>query len=257
MKVVVCKGGNIAERTRKALEVLSPTITHRDVLIKPNLVEPMQSSTGAVTRPEVVKGIIEYLGEDYNISIGESSAGYDTGRAFNRAGYGALEREKVKLIDFDDRGYIRLDLDGRSWKQVEVTEIVRNKYLISAAVLKEHMFGVTLTLKNMMGILKPKGAYPNKSYIHRGVSEEIWAERLCDLLGKIKPDLAVIDGTTGMYGSHIHGTLKQHDLTIVSEDPVAADIAGSQILGQGNVLHLLKALARNIGEKPEVIELDI
>jgi uncharacterized protein (DUF362 family) len=33
-------------------------------------------------------------------------------------------------------------------------------YIISVAVLKEHAFQVTLCLKNMMGIIMPKGDYP-------------------------------------------------------------------------------------------------
>jgi len=45
--------------------------------------------------------------------------------------------------------------------------------------------------------------------MHDGVSEETWAERLCDFLEKIKPDLAVIDGSTGMYSSHLHGQIKK------------------------------------------------
>lgn len=257
MRVIVCRGENPEERTRKALEVLSPCISKSYVLIKPNLVEPMLPSTGAVTRPEVVEGIINFLGENYKILIGESSAGYDTKKAFELADYKELERDNVELVDFDDRGYHKLNLDGKVWRDVEVTEVMKDKYLISTAVLKEHMYTVTLCLKNMMGVLKPKGSYPNKSYIHSGVSEDTWAERLCDLLEKIKPDLAVIDGTTGMYGSHLYGKLKRHNLTIVSEDPVAADIVGADILGDKHVLHISKALERNLGEKPEIESINI
>jgi uncharacterized protein (DUF362 family) len=253
MRVVVCKGGNPRERTIEALRVLSPSISKKYVLIKPNLVEPMQSVSGAVTRPEVVEGIVCFLGDDYEIIVGESSAGYNTKEAFDVTGYKVLEKDNVELVDFDDRGYYKLDLDGRGWKgEVEVTEVVKGRYIISAAVLKEHMYTVTLSLKNMMGVIKPIGGYPNKSYIHDGVSEEVWAERLCDLLEKVKPDLAVIDGTTGMYGSHLYGELKRHDLTIVSEDPVSADIVGAEILGHKRVLHISKALERKLGEKPEV-----
>ncbi|UCD13390.1 MAG: DUF362 domain-containing protein [Thermoplasmatales archaeon] len=258
MKVVVCQGENPKERTRKALEVLSPSISKSYVLIKPNLVEPMRPDTGAVTRPEVVEGIINFLGENYKIIIGESSSGYNTKKAFELAGYNELERDNVEIVDFDNRSYYKLNINGRAWKDVEVTDAVKDKYIISVASLKEHPFSVvTLCLKNMMGILKPEGSLPNKSYIHDGVSEEMWAERLCDLLEKIKPQLAVIDGTTGMYGNHLHGTLKKHNLTITSEDPVSADIVGAEILGDKYVPHISKALERKLGEKPEIERVNV
>ncbi|KAA0003320.1 MAG: DUF362 domain-containing protein [Thermoplasmata archaeon] len=257
MRVIVCEGENIEERTRKALKTLSPSIPKKCILIKPNLVEPMKADTGAITRPEVVRGIINFLGKDYKIIIGESSAGYDTKKAFEIAGYMELRSENVEIVDFDDEGYYKLSLNGKAWDEVEITEVAKNKYLISAAVLKEHAYGVTLSMKNMMGILKPKGGYPNKSYIHDGVSEEIWAERLCDLLEKIKPNLAVIDGTTGMYGSHLYGKLKKYNITIVSEDPVSADIVGAELLGNKNVLHISKALERKLGEEPEVERINV
>ncbi len=252
MRVVVCKSENPMVRTKKALEILSPSITNKKILIKPNLVLPMRPDTGAVTRPEVIEGIINFLGENYKIIIGESSADYNTKEAFELADFSKLERDNVELVNFDNRGYFKLNLDGKAWKEAEVTEVVKEKYIISVAPLKEHPFGVTLSLKNMMGIIKPKGKSPNKLYIHNGVSEEIWAERLCDLLKKVKPHLSVIDGTTGMYGSHLNGKLKKHNLTIVSEDPLAADIVGAEILGNKNVIYISKALERKIGEKPEI-----
>ncbi|HID25410.1 MAG TPA: DUF362 domain-containing protein [Thermoplasmata archaeon] len=53
------------ERTKKTLEILPPCVSKRNVLIKPNLVEPMSPTSGAVTRPEAAGGIIDYLGENH------------------------------------------------------------------------------------------------------------------------------------------------------------------------------------------------
>ena len=60
-----------------------------------------------------------------------------------------------------------------------------------------------------------------------------------------------------MYGSHLHGKLKKYNLTIVSEDLLAADIVGAEILDNKHVLHLSKAFERKLGEKPEVERIDI
>jgi uncharacterized protein (DUF362 family) len=61
----------------------------------------------------------------------------------------------------------------------------------------------------MMGVLKPLGSYPVKAYMHQEEKMETWARRLCDLLRVAKPNLAVIDATTEMWGSHLYGETKK------------------------------------------------
>ena len=141
------------------------------------------------------------------------------------------------------------------WLQVEVAKLaVDSDYLISVAPLKEHRYGVTLTLKNMMGTIKSQQEYPTKKYMHQEGNREIWAERLVLLLKKIKPNLGIIDGTTGMYGSHVDGRLQKKNLTIVGEDPLAVDLVGAEILGHQKVFYLEKALIKKVGNRPEKIE---
>jgi uncharacterized protein (DUF362 family) len=107
----------------------------------------------------------------------------------------------------------------------------------------------------MMGILEPRGYYPNKAYMHRlFIFKRSWAKKLCDLLTKFKPDLAVIDGTTAMYGDHLYGRLKIKNLTIIGDDALATDIFASKLLGHERVFYLEEALKRGIGERPEEIE---
>ncbi|MFQ6020512.1 MAG: DUF362 domain-containing protein [Candidatus Aenigmatarchaeota archaeon] len=259
MKVVICEGKDIIKRTENALKELSPSLpkVNSKILIKPNLVEPMKKDSGAVTRPELLEGIIKFLDDNkYKILIGESSAGYYTDKCFEKAGYRYLtENYNVELINFDDFEFVTIKLNGELWKNIEVTKfILKTDYLISAVPLKEHAFEVTLTLKNMMGILKPKGSYPNKSFMHKEDSYEIWTQRMCDILKKIKPNLGVIDGTTGMYGSHLYGKLKEFDITIVGEDPVAVDCVGAKILGYDKVFYIDKAIQMKIGNKPTLVK---
>ncbi len=259
-KIVVVKGKDIVKRTEKALKKLKELPKGPKILIKPNLVEPMPKNSGAITRPEVVEGIIKYLKRigKFEIIIGECCA--YTGRTrecFEKAGYFYLEKKyKVKIVCFDENDFISVKLNGEKWKEIKVSKFaLEADYIISAAVLKEHEFKVTLSLKNMMGILEPKGYYPNKSFMHKFYeTNKTWAKRLCDLLKKFKPDLAVIDGTTAMYGSHLYGKLKRMDLTIVGNDALATDIFASKLLGHEKVFYLEEALKRGIGEKPEEIE---
>ena len=261
-KVIIVEERDIIDRTINALKHLKPEIPKNvgRILIKPNLVEPMNKDSGAITRPETVEGVIIFLKErgGYEIIVGEGSAYPDTMQCFKIAGYEYLiEKYNVKLVDLNKGDFIKVH--GEYWN-FEVNKVMSEvDYIISVAVLKEHGFAeVTLTLKNMMGILKPASKIPVKEYIHVESDSDIWALRLCDLVKAFKPNLAVIDGTTGMFGSHIHGKLKKLNLTIVSEDPVACDSIGAKILGHEEVKHIKLAGMKGLGDmNPEVLNIKI
>ena len=253
-KVILEKGKDIVKRTEKALFKLKPKLSSKNskILIKPNLVEPFPKDSGVVTRPEFVEGIIKYLNSlgKFEIIIGEGCS--YTGRTrecFEKAGYYYLEKKyDVKILCFDEHDFVNVKLNGEKWKEIKVSRIAcEADYIISAPVLKEHAYIVTLSLKNMMGILEPRGYYPNKAYMHKLFLKGTWAKRLCDLLTKFNPDLAVIDGTTVMFGGHLYGELKRMDLTIVGENALETDIYTSKMLGHEKVFYLEEALKRKIG----------
>lgn len=258
-RVIVTMGKNITERTLTSLKTLSPKLPEENskILIKPNLVEPMPKDSGAITRPEIIEGVIQYLQSlgKYEIYVGEGAAIYETEKCFEEAKYyDILSKYDVKFVNLNEGPFVKLKIeDGKIWKEVEVAKLATESYIISTPVLKEHAFQVTLSLKNMMGILKPRGGYPNKSYIHPDTDKN-FAERLCDLLTVVKPNLTVIDATTGMFGSHLYGRIKEFDLTIASEDALAADIVCAKILGHEKVFYLDLALKRKIGKLPTEIK---
>ena len=186
-KVIIVSGQDIIKRTKKALEKLAPTLPSlgSKILIKPNLVEPLPENSGAVTRPEVIEGIIQFLGDkNYQILIGESSGSWDTKEAFIKAGYQELEKKyNIKLINFDEVEFVKIKTKKSIWPEIEIAKpCFEVSYLISAAPLKEHpYYEVTLTCKNMMGVIKPDKRYKsaNKQYIHKEDNKKIWAGRLC------------------------------------------------------------------------------
>ena len=71
-RIIVSEGKDTTKRTVLALEELSPALPKKSskILIKPNLVDPRSSDSGAVTRPEVVEAVIQFLGDDkYEIYV--------------------------------------------------------------------------------------------------------------------------------------------------------------------------------------------
>lgn len=259
-RVVIYHGVNIQERTFKALKELAPQLPQQGakILIKPNLFEARPANSGGVTRPEVIEGILQYLGDKYQIFIGESSASWNTWSAFEKAGYLNLaQKYKIQLVNFDQGNFVEIKTENPLWPKIEITELISKvDYLISVAVLKEHPYQVTLCLKNMMGIIRPQKdrAKANKHYMHREDDQEIWAQRLCWLLKQVKIHLGVIDGTTAMLGSRDGGRLEKKDLTIAGEDPLAVDIVGAKILDHPKVFYLETALAQNIGKQATQVD---
>jgi uncharacterized protein (DUF362 family) len=242
------------------LKELNPAMpkNREKILIKPNLVEPMPNESGAITRKEIVEGIIKFFGDrKYEILIGEGAAVYNTSKCFEKAGYYELEKKyKVKVVDLNQDEFLLAK--GKYW-DFEISKLAKECYLISAAVLKEHAFQVTLSMKNLMGVLRPKANYPTKSYMHFEYDEgfpngeEIWAKRLLDLVKAIKPKIAIIDATTAMQGSHLFGRLKTLNLTLASEDVLACDLIGAKLLGHEKVFYLELALKEKLGKRPEKI----
>jgi uncharacterized protein (DUF362 family) len=255
-EVVVCYGKDIIKRTITALEILNPSLPNKNtkIILKPNIVEPIAKNSGGVTRPEVIEGIIRFFGDQfYEIYLVEGAAVRDTMKCFKEAGYLYLEKSyALKIRDLHTLSFVKVE--GKFWKEFEIAELFKGSYIISVPVLKQHPFNVTLSLKNMMGILKPRQSYPTKAYMHKEPDRTIWAERLLDLITHARPHLAVIDATTGMFNSHLHGRLKTFNATIVCEDALACDIAGAHFLGCKNVFYLDMALKRGMGELPTVIE---
>lgn len=202
------------------------------IVIKPNIVKP--ALPPVTTDVRVVEGIIKALNDAglTDIIIAEGSGTGDTIENFELLGYSKLG---VKLVDLDKEAVvIRSVPRHRVWRKIYLPAILLDKFIISVPVLKEHSIcGVTISLKNMVGVLPAKHysgywAY-KKSMIHKENPDGC----IADINRVVKPDWAIVDATVGMKGSHISGTLIDPPLNMVyaSDDPLEADISGCGLLG--------------------------
>jgi uncharacterized protein (DUF362 family) len=102
-------------------------------------------------------------------------------------------------------------------------------FLVSMPKLKTHHWaGVTLSLKNMFGIV-PGSCYGwPKNVLH-------WAgidRAILDINAAVRPDFAIVDGIIGMEGNGpIQGTPKPCGLLIMGDDPVAVDATCCRVMG--------------------------
>lgn len=214
----------------KLLELHMPSLP---VIIKPNIVEP--SPPPVTTDVRVVEGIISALRDAgiKEIVVAEGSGTGDTLDNFEKLGYGMLN---ATLVDLDKEATVELEVDNqRVWKKITVPEILISAFIISVPVLKEHsMCGVTISLKNMVGIL-PARDYSGywtykKSQIHRYDTHGC----IADIHSVIRPAWAIVDATTGMKGSHLCGTPVHPPINLVygSDVPLEADSFGCELLGR-------------------------
>ena len=211
----------------------------RQILIKPNLVEALDPP---ITTPvEVVGALIDYLrslSPDYTIIIGEGcgSLAYDTYHVFESLGYTDLAKNhKVTLLDLNDVELVKKqDKNCRRWPEMYLPQIGYDSFLISVPVLKAHtLAGVTLTMKNMMGLAPPshyqQGGHWQKASFHQGIQEAVF-----DLNQYRTPDFTLLDATVGMQEAHLWGPTCDPPANRIAAgfDPAAIDSYGCTLLGR-------------------------
>ncbi|MCF6290997.1 MAG: DUF362 domain-containing protein [Desulfobacterales bacterium] len=207
------------------------------VLIKPNLVENLHPP---ITTPvELVEALVDYIRDqapDTEIIIGEGcgSLEYDTGHCFQALGYKALaDAKKIRLVDLNQAPLVRRSRrECRRWPEMHLPGMVYESFLISVPVLKAHtLAGVTLTMKNMMGLAPPayyqQGGHWKKAAFHQSIQEALF-----DLNRYRTPDFTLLDASVGMARAHLRGPTCNPPVNrlVAGFDPVAIDAYGARLL---------------------------
>jgi uncharacterized protein (DUF362 family) len=218
------------------------------VLIKPNYVNSSHPSTGVTTDPRVVKGIVEYL-LDHGWSTREFAVGeggmvsYDTMETFRSTGLvDALEEYDVMLYDLNAQPHVEVSIPGgKSLKTVKVAKpFVDYDCILSVPKLKVHCWSLsTLSMKNMMGGILPKG-----------IMHDDLHQKIVDLNKAFGPELTVIDGIIGCQGHELACDPINSDVIIAGEDFVATDAVGSFLMGlcPDDIPYLKMAKKAGLGE---------
>jgi uncharacterized protein (DUF362 family) len=167
------------------------------VLIKPNLVEPRDPGSGAITTPELIEAVARYCLDQgaAKVVIGEGPSYYQPESrmrdCFTDTGITEIaERLGIDWVLFDEHKYRTFrDISDYTPSEFKITEFVFTcDKLINLPVLKTHyLTKVTLAMKNLKGCLKRE----HKPRFHdldlsRAVVE------LCKI---VKPTINIIDCT--------------------------------------------------------------
>jgi uncharacterized protein (DUF362 family) len=220
------------EGPKKALDMIGAgdiLDRYERVLIKPNYVNSSRPETGVTTDPHVVKGIVEYLlGHGWStkeFAVGEGGmATYDTMETFKSVGLAdMLEEYDVTLLDLNAQPHVDVKIPGgKSLKSVRVAKpFLDYDCILSVPKLKVHCWSLsTLSMKNMMGGILPKG-----------IMHDDLHQKIVDLNKAFGPELTVIDGIVGCQGHELACDPVNSDVIIAGEDFVATDAVGSFLMG--------------------------
>jgi uncharacterized protein (DUF362 family) len=202
------------------------------IIIKPNLTN--SDPPPVTTNVKAVEAVYNYcrLHTKAEIVIGEGCGYGTTADTFRANGYTQLAKEcGIKLIDFNnEKAELLKRKDTFQLKELYVPKVIRNAFIISVPVLKDHsMTTTTIAMKNMFG-LAPAPFYHgswNKSKLHSPSTHK----SVVDVCLYKKPDLCVVDASVALSGSHLSGRHKKLGLILAGFDPVAVDTLGSELLG--------------------------
>jgi len=202
------------------------------IIIKPNLTN--SSPPPVTTSVAAAEAVYNYCKAHTKaeIAIGEGCGEGKTADVFAKLGYAELAKKYgIRLLDFNEAETAVLEnRDALQIKQFHMPKIVREAFVISLPVLKDHSFTrTTIALKNMFGVAPARfyaGGW-NKSKLHSPSTHK----SVVDVCSYKKPDLCVVDASVALKGSHLSGRHKNTGLILAGFDPVAVDALGSELLG--------------------------
>jgi uncharacterized protein (DUF362 family) len=218
------------------LGVRPAEIKGKRILLKPNLVEPTLGSPHINTHPLVVRGAVEAflkLGAAKVLVAEAPGHIHDTLLVLEESGLCEVLREdRISFVDLNyESGFIHKNAGGFSrLKTLTLPATLKQvDWIVSLAKLKTHHWaGVTLSLKNLFGLMP--GIYYGwpKNVLHvAGINQCI-----LDIAATVKPHFAIVDGIVGMEGDGpIMGTPKQTGVLVMGRNLTAVDATCARVMG--------------------------
>lgn len=204
------------------------------VLLKPNLVEdlPEPVNTNPVLIGAAARCFLR-LGAR-RVVVGEGPGHQrDTELVVDAAGLKPILNEKrIRFVDLNRDEVCRVRLRasysglGELWLP---REVLASDLIVSMPKLKTHHWaGVTLSLKNMFGIVPGmKYGWPKNQLHWHGIHESI-----LDICATVPIHFVIADGIIAMEGNGpLQGTPRDLGKIVLADDPVAADATCARLMG--------------------------
>ncbi len=240
------------------LRLFNLNIRGKSVLLKPNLVEyipgrPVNTDTqliGAAAEAFLRMGAA-------SVAVAEGPGHHrDTDLLLYETGLGDhLAHRKIRFVDLNRDGLIKTKLQtnysglGHLWlPQI----VLASDFIVSMPKVKTHHWtGVTLSMKNMFGIVPGcRYGWPKNALHWAGINECV-----LDICATVRPHFVIADGIVGMEGDGpLNGTAKTFGTILLADDPVTADFILARLLvsDPSTVKHIQEA-GRFIGNQQGIV----
>lgn len=232
-------------------------IAGKTVMIKPNLVSPKLSTTGATTDPQVVRALVDLALQAgaAQVLIAEGGVGVPPAN-FGPCGYGFFSTydPRVQLMDFSTQAVSLVRVpNGLTYfgMYLPTPAVQPGLVYISAGKMKTHVNAVaSLSMKNSFGLAVPARYVVPQQLARmdghlRGIDQSVVDVNLARPIA-----FSVIDGIWGMEGNGpLTGTPIQANVVLAGLNPVAVDRVALDFMQipQNGVPHLAYAAAKGIG----------
>jgi uncharacterized protein (DUF362 family) len=232
---VVSYQNEIASVMFESMTPFGLQVKGKSVLLKPNLVG-LDPKGFINTHPTVIAAARECF-----LRMGASQVLVGDGPALDRDTEAILESVRLREhlgplknvfvdLNLDDVQKVTLPTHASRLRELFLPKTCMGvDFVVSMAKLKTHHWaGVTLSMKNMFGIV-PGACYGwPKNVLH-------WAgidRAILDINAAARPDFAIVDGIIGMEGNGpIQGQSKASGVLVFGNDPVAVDATCCRVMG--------------------------
>jgi uncharacterized protein (DUF362 family) len=218
-----------------ALRQFSLHLEGKSVVLKPNLVDYLPGDA-INTHASLVVAAVECfrsLGSKSVLVAEGPGHQRDTQLVLSESGYAeCLRRAKVRFVDLnrDELVCMRMRASYTGIKQLWLPRtIVGADFLVSMPKVKAHHWaGVTLSMKNMFGVVPGMRYGWPKNILHwAGIEQSI-----LDICATVPIHFVIADGITAMEGNGpLNGTPRHLGKLVLSNDPVAADATCARLMG--------------------------
>lgn len=251
--IVVSEGTDYAALTRKVIAAMGGMKTFvksgNTVVVKPNMGWDRKPEYAANTHPLVIKTIVEecLAAGAKKVKVFDNTCN-DARRCYESCGIPAILKgmKDVDVRFVENDRFKKTALNGRFLKDWPLyDDALTADVFINVPIAKHHgLTGLTLGLKNMMGIMGE-----SRGYIHRSIEDA-----LSDVNSVVKSHLVIIDATRiltahGPQGGNLKDVRILNKI-IASRDIVAADAYATTLFGMKpqDISTTVTAYKRGLGE---------
>src|ERR1700687_278826 len=210
-------------------------LREKTVLLKPNLVEyiaGVEVNTNPVLVGAAAQAFLK-LGAD-SVVVGEGPGHQrDTYLVLAESGLAdQLRSQKISFVDLNRDELFkvptRATYTGLEHLWLPGT-VLKSDFVVSMPKIKTHHWaGVTLSMKNMFGVVPgTKYGWPKNVLHWKGIHRSI-----LDICATVPMHFVIADGVVAMEGNGpLHGTHRHLGKIVLADDPVAADFTCARLMG--------------------------